>query len=83
MRRAGQLLALFGTDRTDMGNQRHFALRLFRHNFQDLLSFCAALNERFSGRAADVQPINALCNVETHQTAQALNIQFLLVIKRS
>ncbi len=64
-----------------MGDQRDFSLRLFGDNLQYLLSFSKALYECFPGGTANVQPVDTLADVKTHQTAQAFAIQLLLMIK--
>lgn len=78
---AGKLLAFCGAYCPDMGDQRDFSLRLFGDNLQYLLSFSKALYKCFPGGTANVQPVDTLPDVKTHQTAQAFAIQLLLMIK--
>ncbi|MNV90230.1 hypothetical protein D3C71_1845980 [compost metagenome] len=46
--RRRELLAFRCADAADMGDQRHFALRLFRHDLQHLLALGEALYEGFA-----------------------------------
>ena len=80
MRGTRQLLALFGTHCANVSDQRHLAFRFFGNNFQYLLSLNAVLDKCLTRRPTDIQPVDPLPNVETHQAAQALNVQSLLAI---